>query len=75
MITPTQSKMARAALHWGVRELAAKSSVGVSTVTRFENKRASTITSAVAAMQRAFEEAGIIFYDDGAVRLKSGSVE
>ena len=37
MITPSQVRMARAALGWGVRELAEKAGVAVNTVSRFEN--------------------------------------
>jgi transcriptional regulator with XRE-family HTH domain len=60
MMTPVQCRMARAALGWGVRDLAAKARIGVSTVTRFEGGK-DTITATVAAMQRAMEEAGVVF--------------
>lgn len=55
---PVQIKMARAALGWGVRDLAAKAGVTANTVTRIENgadMRQSTMT----AIQRAIEAAGI----------------
>jgi ribosome-binding protein aMBF1 (putative translation factor) len=63
MITGVQSKMARAALGWGVRDLAAKASVGVSTVTRFEAGQVEPIPATAAAIQRAFEATGIQFIE------------
>jgi transcriptional regulator with XRE-family HTH domain len=68
MMTPTQSKMARAALGWGVRDLAARANVGVSTITRFENGQGESIPATLAAIQRTFEDAGIGFSEDGSVR-------
>lgn len=68
MITPTQSKMARAALGWGVRELAANAKVGVSTITRFENGQGEPIPATLGAIKRTIEEAGVIFGNDGSVR-------
>jgi ribosome-binding protein aMBF1 (putative translation factor) len=73
MITPVQSKMARAALGWSVRELSKKAQIGVSTIVRFELGKAETIPATVAAMQRAFEKAGIEFISEKTglgVRLK-----
>ena len=37
MISSAQLRMARAAMRWGVRELAAKAGVTANTVTRIEN--------------------------------------
>lgn len=61
MITSIQSKMARAAIGWGVRELAAKANVGVSTVTRFEAGQVEPIPATIAAIRRALEAAGVEF--------------
>jgi len=70
-----QSKMARAAVGWGVRDLAAKASVGVSTVTRFEAGQVEPIPATVAAIQRALEAAGVEFIAENGggagVRLKN----
>jgi len=63
MITAIQSKMARAAVGWGVRDLAAKANVGISTVTRFENGQVMPTPNNVAAIQAALEAAGVIFID------------
>jgi transcriptional regulator with XRE-family HTH domain len=61
MMTPTQCKMARVAIGWGVRELAAAAKVGVSTVTRFEAGKGVPIPATVMAMRTALESAGVEF--------------
>ena len=55
-----QLKMARAAVGWGVRELAEKAGVTANTVTRIENG-ADAKQSTMDAMQKALETAGIQF--------------
>lgn len=60
MILPVQCQMARTALGWGVRDLAAAAKVAVDTVSRLE--RGETLKErTVEAIQRAFEDAGIEF--------------
>lgn len=61
MITAIQCKMARAAVGWGVRDLAREAQVGVATVTRFENGQAAPIPATIAAIARALESAGVLF--------------
>lgn len=73
-ISPTQSKMARAALDWGLRDLANHARVGITTVFRFENGQATPIPATLAAIQRAFEEAGIEFTPDGGVRPRTAPI-
>ena len=62
--------MARAAIGWGVRELAKKAGVTANTVTRIENG-ADAKQSTIDALQRALEAAGIEFTngDQPGVRL------
>jgi transcriptional regulator with XRE-family HTH domain len=62
--------MARAAIGWGVRELAEKAGVTANTVTRIENG-ADAKQSTMDALQRALEAAGIEFTngDQPGVRL------
>jgi len=55
-----QLRMARAAIGWGVRELAEKAGVTANTVTRIENG-ADAKQSTIDALQRALEAAGIEF--------------
>jgi transcriptional regulator with XRE-family HTH domain len=60
---PIQLRMARAAVGWGVRELAEKAGVTANTVTRIENgsdARQSTMDS----LQQALEAAGVVFIDE-----------
>jgi hypothetical protein len=67
-MTAPQCKMARAVLGWGIRDLARHARVGSTTVSRFEAGQGVPIPATVAAMQRAFEAAGIEFIPGG-VRL------
>jgi transcriptional regulator with XRE-family HTH domain len=59
-----QMRMARAALGWGVRELAARAGVTANTVTRIENGADAKI-STMSAIQAALEAAGVVFLADG----------
>jgi transcriptional regulator with XRE-family HTH domain len=56
----SQLRMARAAVRWGVRELASKAGVAVNTVARIENG-ADAKQSTMDALQRALESAGVEF--------------
>ena len=72
---PVQCKMARAALGWGVRELAAKARVGVETVIRFEKHGEQLGERTFAALSQAIERGGVEFIPENArsgpgVRLK-----
>lgn len=75
MITSVQSRMARAAVGWSVRDLARQANVGVATVTRFENDQAEPIPSTLAAIRTALESAGVVFVESNGlgpgVRLKT----
>jgi transcriptional regulator with XRE-family HTH domain len=55
--------MARAAVGWGVRELAKKAGVTANTVTRIENG-ADAKQSTIDRLQRALEAAGIEFIQE-----------
>jgi transcriptional regulator with XRE-family HTH domain len=65
-----QLRMARAAVGWGVRELAEKASITANTVTRIENG-ADAKQSTMDRLQRALEAAGVEFTngDQPGVRL------
>ncbi len=74
MLTGTQVRMARAAVGWGVRELAEKAKINPNTVSRIENS-GDALASTLDRIQAALEDAGVIFIDrneDGGpgVRLK-----
>ncbi len=55
--------MARAALGWSVRELASKAGLAANTVSRYENGT-DAYGETLTKIQRAFEQAGIIFIDE-----------
>jgi len=65
-----QLRMARAAVGWGVRELAERASITANTVTRIENG-ADAKQSTIDALRRALEAAGVEFTngDQPGVRL------
>ena len=73
MITARQIRMARAALKWGVKDLAQKANINPNTISRIENGydfKSSTIET----LQRTLEEGGVIFIpangEDEGVRLR-----
>jgi len=53
--------MARAALGWGVRDLAKRAGVSVTTITRFETEQSDPIRATLTVVQQTFEAAGIEF--------------
>jgi transcriptional regulator with XRE-family HTH domain len=63
MLNRIQVKMARAALGWSVRELAAKAEIAANTVSRYENG-ADAYGDTLLKMQRVFEDAGIEFINE-----------
>src|SRR3954452_4605692 len=68
-MTPTQCRMARAGLRWGVRDLAALARVSAATVIRFENGQATPIAATLEAIRRAFEDGGAEFREGDGVRI------
>lgn len=64
MISASQSRMARAALNLGVREVAVAAGVSTNTITRLERGE-ELLPRTVAAIRAALEAAGVIFIDDG----------
>lgn len=70
-----QSKMARAALGWGVRDLAQAAAVSADTVSRLERGE-ELMPRTVQAIRTALESAGVEFINDergdGVVRLRDG---
>ena len=60
MITPSQIRMARAALGWSVRDLGKRAGVSGNTVSRFENGSGAMVDTLV-RMQTALESAGVVF--------------
>ncbi len=76
-LSPMQCRMGRAALAWTASELAKQSSVGVTTISRFESGLTSPTRATLAAMRRALEAAGVEFIPENGggagVRMKERS--
>jgi predicted transcriptional regulator len=68
-LTPEQCRAARAWLGWSQQDLADKAPVALSTVKDFESGRRRPIRNNLAAMVKAFTEAGIVFLPASAGRL------
>lgn len=80
MITPRQSKAARALLGWTQKQLSEESGVKLGTVKDFESERHAPSGKALTAIVRAFHKAGLILYFDHdgggpGVRVKEESAE
>jgi transcriptional regulator with XRE-family HTH domain len=58
--------MARAALGWGVRELAAEAGINANTISRFESGKGA-LTSTVDKVVEVFSAHGVTFNDTGCV--------
>jgi transcriptional regulator with XRE-family HTH domain len=61
MLTPAQSRAARALLDWSQEDLARASYLGLSTIRDFEKGRRVPTRNNLQAIQRALTEAGIEF--------------
>jgi transcriptional regulator with XRE-family HTH domain len=75
MLRGIQIKMARTALGWSQQQLADAAHLGVATIQRAElpGPDVPAITAGnLFAIQRALEEAGIVFLDDGEQSLSGG---
>ena len=60
MLTPIQIRMARAALGWGVRDLAKKAGLAPNTVSRFENGYGARVET-LALIKMHSKRKGLIF--------------
>ena len=67
LLTPAQSRAARALLGWSQTELARRASVATSTVADFERGQRSPVTNNLEALKLAFEKEQITFPPGGAV--------
>ena len=69
-ISVVQIKMARAALGWGVRDIAAAAEVSGDTINRLERGE-ELRPRTLAAIRSALESAGVEFLPNNGVRLKA----
>lgn len=74
MLTPAQSRAARALLNWSQPQLAEASGTSVSTIRDFETGKRTPIANNLAAIRQALEAAGVQFIAENGggagVRLK-----
>ena len=71
-ITASQSRMARAALGWSIRETALKAHIGINTLSRFESG-GGVFLSTAEALRSTYQSAGVEFLGDGASSLAGGA--
>ncbi|WP_395075560.1 helix-turn-helix domain-containing protein [Hyphococcus sp.] len=72
MLTKEQCRAARAFLDWGIRDLADTAGISATTVNTFEQGYTAPTRATLAAIRRAFEEAGIIFTNGEAPGVAMG---
>jgi DNA-binding transcriptional regulator YiaG len=65
MLSPEQSRAARAWLDWSQDDLAKLANVSLSTVRDFEKGRRTPISNNLDAMRKALESKGVTFEMDG----------
>ena len=77
-LTPSQMRMARAALRIGLRDLAEMANVTTATLTRYENERGGMHAATRDRVKRTLESAGVEFIPENGggagVRLRKTSV-
>ncbi|MDB5408374.1 MAG: helix-turn-helix transcriptional regulator [Rhodospirillales bacterium] len=61
MISAAQCRAARGLLKWNQEDLAKAAEVGIVSIRQFEGERTAPHRATLAAIQRAFEAAGIVF--------------
>jgi len=70
MISAAQCRSARTLLTWSLSKLASAASVPESVIDSFELERQQPDAATVGAIQRAFEEVGVVFLPDDDVRVR-----
>jgi transcriptional regulator with XRE-family HTH domain len=77
-MTAEQLRAARAMLRWDQRQIAAKADMSRETIKRLEKMDGALLDArggTIAAIQGAFEGAGVTFTDDNGVSFKSKSAK
>jgi ribosome-binding protein aMBF1 (putative translation factor) len=73
MITAAQCRSARTLLGWSVNKLASAASVGDRVIDDFELERRQPEMTYLEAVQRAFEEVGVVFLPGDDVRVRAAA--
>jgi transcriptional regulator with XRE-family HTH domain len=68
VITPTQIRAARALLGWTQKELAAQSGLSEMAIKNLERQQSDPRSSTLAAIVKAFDNAGVVFLQPGDMR-------
>lgn len=71
-MTPEQCRAGRALLFWSQKTLAINAGLGISTIYDFERDRRGISQDAVRSIRLALEVGGIVFNDNGSVKLRKG---
>ena len=71
MITATQCRSARTLLGWSVSKLSSAASVSERDIDDFELERRQPSAITAGAIQRAFEDVGVVFLPEDDVQLQS----
>ena len=73
MLRGFQIRLARLALGWSQQQLADAAKLGIATIQRAERAEVPPLTASnLFAIQRALEEGGVTFIDDGESSLAGG---
>lgn len=72
MMTPAQCRAARGLLDWNQQDLAKHSTVGYSTIRKFESGQTKPRNSTLIVLRQTFETHGVAFLDEngGGVKLR-----
>ena len=73
MITAAQCRSARTLLSWSLSKLASAASVPANVLDSFEMERQRPDAATIAALQRTFEDIGVEFLPDDAVRIRAAT--
>jgi transcriptional regulator with XRE-family HTH domain len=73
MITAAQCRSARTLLSWSLSKLASAASVSANVIDSFELERQRPDAAALGALQRAFEDVGLVFLPDDDVRVRAAT--
>jgi hypothetical protein len=71
MITAAQCRSARTLLSWSLSKLASAASVPANVIDSFELERQRPDAATLGALQRAFEDVGVVFLPDDDVRIRA----
>ena len=73
MITAAQCRSARILLSWSLSKLASAASVPANVIDSFELERQRPDVATLGALQRAFEDVGLVFLPDDDVRVRAAT--